>query len=169
MIDNMKNATDDEKTKVKHAERKIYDFSHNEDIVDIYMTKHGHFRILEEKQLSFEKFGDIIKSIGTYELDYHFREAMKAFPLDAREDVDWKTKVDYCLSVYDVVNEMVFMFGLHPHLNRITIVTIIPRIHFVVSNNIFGSYRIDNEWTKNTKIKYTIPPSIKMKFVKIAS
>jgi hypothetical protein len=132
------------------------------------MTKHGHFRILEEKNITLEKFGNIIESIGTEELEYHFQQANSLFPLVERIDVDWKTKIDYVLSVYDVVNEIVIMFGLHPHLQRITIITIIPRINYVVSNNVYGTYRIDNEFTKVKNIKYTIPYEVRMKYIKIA-
>ena len=131
------------------------------------MTKHGHFRILEQKGISLSQFGKNLLRIGKSEIEEHFQKALRAYPAHQTKKGDWKTRVDYTLSVYDVTNEMVIMFGLHPHLKRITIITIIPRIQNVASNRVYGVYRFDNEITKDKIIYEKLPFKTKMKNIMI--
>lgn len=152
-----------EETTTTHQERIIYNFKLKGKSIDMVMTKHGHYRILEQKGISFKQFGKNILAIGKKEMEEHFENAMKIFPLHERKHEDWKTKINYTLSVYDVTNKMVIMFGIHPHLKRITIITIIPRIKHVASNQVYGVYRIDTEKTKNQMIYEKLPFETKMK------
>lgn len=151
-----------ERTTSRHNERKIHRFTLNNESFDIVMTQHGHYRILQDRGIDFNELGRIITGVGRSELDGHFKEAARLYPLDRRTNVDWKTQIDYVISVYDMVHKIVIMVGLHPHLKRMTIVTLIPRINSVASNNVFGCYRIDNEKTKNERMDYKIPRGLKM-------
>jgi hypothetical protein len=64
------------------------------------------------------------------------------------------------------MHEMVFVLGLHPHLKRITIVTIIPRIENVFVD-VFAAYRIDNEKTESLDINATFSKKIEIKKIKV--
>lgn len=159
----MNNKTDHngEKVHTKHRERIIGRFIIDGESFNVVNTKHGVYRILERKNMEISDLSKIILSIGTKELKKHFQIAKNHF----NKDKAWERQIDYVISIYDVVNEIVLMIGLHPHLKRITIVTVIPRISNVASNDIYASYRVDSESTKNIHINYLVPENIEMKQV----
>jgi hypothetical protein len=144
----------------------VFRFQLNDETFEIVMTKHGHFRVLESKNVTFEEIGQTITAIGLEEIDLHFRDALEKFPLNKRQHIEWERQVDYCIALYDTMHEMVFVLGLHPHLKRITIVTIIPRIENVFAD-VFAAYRIDNEKTESLDINATFSKKIEIKKIKV--
>lgn len=164
--ENMRSSKEKEKTKTQHSKRKVYRFEVKGEKYELIMTKHGHYRILENKELSFKTYGHMLLSMGEDEIDRQFKLAREKFPLHKRHNVEWQKKVDYCVAVYDVINEMVLILGMHPHLKRITIVTIIPRIDDVFAD-VFAAYRLDNNETKNKILSYKLKQDIEMKSVNL--
>lgn len=151
------------KVHTRHNARTVSTFVINGEIHKVINTKHGVYRILNEKNLKLSDLGKLITSIGIDEIKRHFEIAETHF--DGK--MSWERQIDYVLSIYDMKNEMVLMVGLHPHLKRITIVTVIPRVKRVASNNVYGVYRIDTKDTVDTYIEYTIPDELEMEYILI--
>lgn len=155
-----------ERTNAKHCERTIGQLNVGNQTIKIVVTRHGDYRILEEKGITAQEIPDIIKSIGNEDLEQHWEEAKKVRNPNAR---DWKTEIDYRIAIYDVIDEIVIMLGVHPHLNRITILTIISRIDEVKVFDVYGVYRVDSEATKDEIIREIIiqpqspKPALKLK------
>lgn len=142
----------------RHDERILQTFHINETEFEVINTKHGLYRVLEKKRMNIAQVGNVILSIGIDELERHFKIAETHFDKQA----SWERQIDYVISIYDAVHDIVFMVGLHPHLKRITIVTVIPRVVDVKSNDIYGAYRIDLGKTIHTEIKETLPKGIEL-------
>jgi hypothetical protein len=157
-----------ERTNAKHRERIIGQLNIGNRSANIVVTRHGDYRILEDRGITSQEIPDIIKAIGNVDLEWHWEEAKKVRNPNAR---DWKTEIDYSIAVYDVIDEIVLMLGIHPHLNRITIQTIIPRIEKVEVHDVYGVYRVDSESTKDDEIREIItqpqPPRPALKLKKI--
>jgi hypothetical protein len=90
-----------EKTNAKHYERTIGNFKIIDQSVKVVVTRHADFRILQEKGISSQEIPNIIKSIGDKDLERHWEEAKKVRNPDAK---DWKTEIDYRISIYDVIS-----------------------------------------------------------------
>jgi len=157
-------AGEKEKTMTAHYERIIHTILFDDEIVDIVMTKHGHYRILENKNISFQEFGKTIALIGRQEIEKHFKKALSLFPIKKRKKASSRHKIDYTIALYDMVNEMVIILGLHPHFKRLTVVTIIPRIKDVYTD-VFGAYRFDSKETLHKTLTYTFSRDIKMNMI----
>jgi len=162
----MREAHQFEKTTENHKERVVETFSLNETNIHIVMTKHGHYRVLENKKLQLENYAKRILSIGAGELQQHFNEAKKRYPLKERKDVSWEKQIDYTLAVFDPEYKMTTILGLHPHLERITIVTIIPKVQDVYLE-VNGAYRIDTKKTIGTRIFYNFAKKTRIKEVRL--
>jgi hypothetical protein len=159
-------AGEKEKTMTAHYERIIHTVLFDDEVVDIVMTKHGHYRILENKNISLSEFGKTIASIGRKEIEMHFKKALVLFPVNKRKKNTSRHKIDYTIALYDMVNEMVVILGLHPHFKRLTVVTIIPRIKDVYTD-VFGAYRFDSKETFHKTLTYTFSRDIKMNSIHV--
>ena len=150
-----------EKIHISHSERNLHSFKLNETKVDIINTKHSLYRVLEKKNMNVSDLSETILSIGLDEIERHFKNSRNYY----HKERDWKKKIDYVVSIYDAVNEIVLMVGFHPHLKRITIVTLIPRVHNVEAGFIHGAYRIDSLETQARNIQARLPQKIKMQYI----
>lgn len=155
-----------EKTMTAHHERIIHTVLFDDEVVDIVMTKHGHYRILENKNISLQEFGKTIALIGRTEIEMHFKKALCLFPVKKRKKASSRHKIDYTIALYDMVHEMVVILGLHPHFKRLTVVTIIPRIKDVYTD-VFGAYRFDSKETLHKTLTYTFSRDIKMNSIHV--
>jgi hypothetical protein len=157
-----------ERTNARHYERTIGNIRIGTQSVKVVVTKHGDYRILEDKGITAQEIPDVIESIGSENLMRHWEEAPKFKNPKAK---DWRDEIDYRIAIYDVIDEIVLMVGIHPHLNRITILTIISRIDKVEVHDVYGVYRVDSEATKNEIIREIItqpePPKPKLVLKKI--
>lgn len=63
---------------------------------------------------------------------------------------------------FDTVHDITIIAGFHPHLKRITIVTIIPRLEHVFLADVFAVYRVNDykTWTKEFQCK--IPDNLQI-------
>lgn len=163
-----------ERTDAKHSNRISGFFDLNGRKIEIVITRHGDYRknsvaeILEDKNVRLDDLTKLIAAIGVEDLEHHFEEAEK---VRNPNEKDWRKEIDYRIAIYDVIDGIVIMLGIHPHLNRITIPTIISKSKRAEVHDIFGVYRIDCDETKYDNIQEIItqpfPPKSPLKLKRI--
>jgi DNA-binding cell septation regulator SpoVG len=152
------------KVENEHRVRNLHKFYLDNKLISIVNTKHGLYRTLTSKDMKVEDLVNVILSIGNKEIRKHMRLASDHY--NHLED-SWEKKIDYVIAIYDAVNEIVLMIGLHLHLKRMTIVTVIPRVKNVAANNVHAVYRIDSDATRNTYINEKVSSKIRIKHIKV--